>query len=103
MFDEIIFLKSETNTVDKYGDTVQTFTERQIFAQVESISQSEFYQAQAVGLRPEIKFKIADFYDYQGEKIIAYQPFGGVKEDYSVLRTYRDGINLEIVCRKGIE
>lgn len=103
MYNDIIILKKETNTVDKYGDTVQTFTERTIFARVESIGQNEFYQAQAVGLRPEIKFTIADFADYQDEQIIAYQPFGGIKEDYQVLRTYRDGISLEIVCRRGIE
>ena len=103
MFNDVIYLKKETNTINKYGDTVQTFTERQVYARVESVGQSEFYQAQAVGLRPEIKFTIADFYDYQDEKIIAYKPYGGIKEDYAVLRTYRDGINLEIVCRKGIE
>jgi SPP1 family predicted phage head-tail adaptor len=103
MFDQVITLKKETNTVNEYGDTVQTFTERNVFAEVKSISQSEFYQAQATGLKPEIKFVLADFADYQDEKIISYQPFGGVLEDYTVLRTYRTKINLEIVCKRGIE
>ncbi len=104
MFDDVITLKKETNTVNEYGDTVRTFTDRQVFAQVKSISQSEFYQAQAVGLKPEIKFLIADFADYQGEKILSYKPFGADEaEDYTVLRTYRNKINLEIVCKRGIE
>ncbi|MBO4541940.1 MAG: phage head closure protein [Bacteroidales bacterium] len=104
MFDSIITLKKETNTVNEYGDTVQTFTERTVFAEVKSISQSEFYQAQATGLKPEIKFVIADFVDYQGEKILSYKPFGAsAAEDYTVLRTYRNKINLEIVCKRGIE
>lgn len=104
MFDDVITLKKETNTVNEYGDTVRTFTDRQVFAQVKSISQSEFYQAQAVGLKPEIKFLIADFADYQGEKILSYKPFGTDEaEDYTVLRTYRNKINLEIVCKRGIE
>ena len=103
MFDSVITLKKETNTVNEYGDTVQTFTERNVFAEVKSIGQSEFYQAHATGLKPEIKFVIADFADYQDEKIISYQPYGGVKEDYTVLRTYRNKINLEIVCKRGIE
>lgn len=103
MFDSVITLKKENNTVNEYGDTVQTFTERNVFAEVKSISQSEFYQAQATGLKPEIKFVIADFYDYQGEKILSYTPFGGEEEDYTVLRTYRNKLNLEIVCKRGIE
>lgn len=103
MFNSIIKLLKETNTVNEYGDTVQTFTERQVFADVKSIGQSEFYQAEAVGLKPEIKFLIADFVDYQGEKLLKYTPYGGTEETYTVLRTYRNKINLEIVCKKGIE
>ena len=47
MFNEVISLKKEVNTVNEYGDTVHTFTTRQVFAEVKSISQTEFYQAQA--------------------------------------------------------
>ena len=103
MFDSVITLMKETNTVDSYGDTVQTFTERTVFAEVKSIGQSEFYQAEAVGLKPEIKFLIADFADYEGEKQLKYTPFGGTEQIYTVLRTYRNKINLEIVCARGIE
>lgn len=103
MFDSVITLMKETNTVNDYGDTVQTFTERQVFAEVKSIGQTEFYQAEAVGLKPEIKFLIADFVDYEGEKQLKYTPFGGTEQIYTVLRTYRNKINLEIVCARGIE
>lgn len=103
MFNEIIKLMTETETTDVYGDAVKTFTERQVFAEVRSISQTEFYQAQAVGLKPEIKFVIADFLDYKGEQLLKYTPFGETEQTYEVLRTYRDKINLEIVCRRGIE
>jgi len=103
MFDSVIKLMKETNTVNEYGDTVQSFTERNVFAEVKSIGQSEFYQAEAVGLKPEIKFLIADFADYQDEKCLKYTPFGGTEEIYTVLRTYRNKINLEIVCKRGIE
>ena len=103
MFDSVITLIKETNTVDAYGDTSQTPTERTIYAEVKSIGQSEFYQAQAVGLKPEIKFVIADFADYEGEKKLKYTPFGGTEQIYDILRTYRNKINLEIVCARGIE
>lgn len=103
MFNEIITLKKESTTINEYGDTVRTFTSKNVFAEVKSISQSEFYQAQATGLKPEIKFIIADFLDYNDEKVISYCPYGGQAEDYTVLRTYRNKINLEIVCKRGIE
>lgn len=103
MFNEIITLKKESTTINEYGDTVRTFTSKNVFAEVKSISQSEFYQAQATGLKPEIKFIIADFLDYNDEKVISYCPYGGQTEDYTVLRTYRNKINLEIVCKRGIE
>lgn len=103
MFNEIITLKKESTTINEYGDTVRTFTSKNVYAEVKSISQAEFYQAQGVGLKPEIKFVIADYLDYEGEKVVSYCPYGGETEDYTVLRTYRNKINLEIVCKRGIE
>lgn len=103
MYDSIIKLIKETKTVNKYGNTISTSTERTIFAEVKSIRQDEFYQAQAVGLKPEIKFVIADFADYEGEKKLKYAPFGGTEEVYTILRTYRTNYQLEIVCKGGIE
>ena len=103
MNNEIIKLISETDTVNEYGDTVTVEPERTIFAQVKSIGQNEYYQAQAVGLKPEIKFIISDFADYQNEKKLKYTPFGGTEEVYTVLRTFRTRYNLEIVCKRGIE
>ena len=103
MYDSVITLISETDTVDEYGDTVTTQTTRNIFAEVHSISQTEFYQAQALGLKPEIKFVIADFADYQNEEKLKYTPFGGTEQTYNILRTYRNKQTLEIVCNRGIE
>ena len=103
MFDDVIHLIAKTDTVDAWGDTVSSYTERQVFAEVKSIGQTEFYQAQALGLKPEIKFVIADFADYNGEEQLKYTPFGGTEQIYDILRTYRNKINLEIVCKRGIE
>ena len=103
MFDSVIKLQSTTTSVNKYGDTVSIVTTRSIFAEERSIGQSEFYQAMATGLKPEIKFVIADFLDYQGEKTLLYTPYGGTEEEYTILRTYRNNNNLEIVCKRGID
>ncbi len=148
MYNSVIKLIKETVTVDKYGDQTIVETERTIFAEVKSIGQSEFYQAAAVGLKPEIKFVIADFLDYQNEKKLKYAPFtyeeptpppptptpepeneGDVLAEenenndvqitqtvaddptptppveitYNIIRTYRTGLSLEIVCNRGVD
>lgn len=91
MYNDVIILRSYTETTDDYGIPQRTTEERKIFAGLRSIGQSEFYQAQADGLKPEIKFIISDYLDYKGEKEIEHD--GKV---YNVLRTYRDGKKLEI-------
>lgn len=101
---ELIKLISETVVVDEYGDRIITKSERTIFCEVRSIRQSEFYQAEAVGLKPEISFKIADFLDYQGEEVVLYKPFLAEEWiEYKVIRTYRADNSLEIYCSRGIE
>lgn len=102
MYNDIVKFLSEQKNVDDYGDTVVTTTERTVFADVRSVGQSEFYQAAAVGLRPEIKFVIADFLDYHGEKALLYTPFGDQERRYNVIRTYRTGTELEIVCNSEV-
>lgn len=104
MFSDVIKLVSEVKAADEYGDIQVTRSERTVFATMQSISQSEYYQAQAVGLRPEVKFIIADWLDYEDEKIILYTPYGSDMEyEYRVIRTYRDGFALELVCVRGVD
>lgn len=103
MYNEAIKLVKEVKTVNLYGDTVVTTTERTVFAEVQSIGTVEFYQAQAIGLRPEIKFIIADYLDYKGEQALKYTPFAGVEQMYSIIRTYRNGNQLEITAKRGID
>lgn len=103
MYENLIKLVSEQKSADDYGDTVIETVERNVLAELRSITQTEFYQAQASGLKPEIKFVIADYLDYQNEKIIKYAPYMGEEEVYTVLRTYRNNNQLEIVCKRGID
>lgn len=103
MFNEVMTLCKETVSTDAYGDTQKEYTERSVFCDVKSISQSEFYQSHTVGLKPEIKFVLADFLEYDNEKIVKYQPFNGEEREYKVVRTYRNGNELEIVCARGVD
>ena len=64
---------------------------RDVFCKLCSIGQTEFYQAQATGYKPELKFVIADYLDYDYETMIKYN-----EKLYRVIRTYRSGQELEI-------
>lgn len=100
MYDEIIGLRTyeKTDDVNEYGDNILKPITREIFAQLISIGTKEFYQAQTVGIKPEIKFLISDYLDYQDEEEVVYND-----KIYKVLRTYRKTTDeLEITCYGGV-
>ena len=79
---------------DDIGDVVkgEAYWNR-IYAKKKSITQSEFYQAQAQGFKPELKFEINSF-EYEDNKKIRYK--GRI---YKILRTYEvSSEKMEIVC-----
>lgn len=101
--DEILTLIQQTHETDAYGDPVITETRRTVLCRESSIGQQEFYQAHATGLKPEIKLVIADYLDYQGEKLLLYTPLGQNEEQlFRVLRTYRNGLELEITAYREV-
>ena len=69
---------------------------RDVLCGLRSIGLTEFYQAQATNYRPELKFVLADYLDYQGETYIQYNG-----DLYVVIRTYRTGQELEIVVGRA--
>lgn len=91
---ELLTLVQRTLAADGY--TVIEETRRDVFCRLASIGQSEFYQAQATALRPELKFVLADYLDYGGEYLCI---FDGTW--YRVIRTYRAGQTLEIVVQRA--
>lgn len=94
---EILTLITVVNGVDEYGDPTTTETHRTVFCRLASIGQKEFYQAHAVGLQPELKFILSDYLDYKGENLIEYDG-----QRYRVLRTYRDGLELELIVYREV-
>lgn len=103
MQNNIIKLVKKSSKTNDCGDIQIEITEREIFAEEKSIGYSEFYQAQVAGMKAEIKFELSDYLEYEGETMLKYQPYNGTEEEYSVIRTYRQGNKLEIICRKGVE
>ena len=97
MYNEVIYLLTTQRTTNDVGDQIETQEKAMRFAKIKSIGQSEFYQAQAQGLKPEIKFVLADYLDYENQEEVIYNNFR-----YKVLRTFRTGNEIEIVCYGGI-
>lgn len=93
---DVLILISKTITTDAYGREVIQETERQVFCKVDSISQSEFYNAANTELNPEFRFTVF-FGDYQGEDVCK---FNGNR--YAVYRTYRAGDDLELYTERKI-
>lgn len=94
---EIITLIATQHGVDEYGDQVTTETSRRVFAKLGSIGQKEFYQAQAIGLQPELKFILADYLDYEDETLVEYNG-----RRYRVLRVYRAHQELELTVYREV-
>ena len=83
--------------VDEYGDPVVTESTREVFCGTRSIGQKEFYQAQAVGFQPEVKFVLADYLDYEDEPLVEANG-----QRYRVLRAYRAGQEMELTCYREV-
>lgn len=78
----VINLIGIERTQDDHGVWRSSTTSRQVFAQVDSVTQREFYEAGRNGLNPEFKFTVF-FDDYQNEPVVEYNG-----QQYAVYRTY---------------
>ena len=84
-----------TRTLGKDADGLPVYTEtkRAVFC---GIRQQEFYQSHATDFRPEIKFVLADYLEYNGETLAEYDG-----QRYRIIRTYRTGQTLELVAQRA--
>lgn len=92
----VIRLGKAEKTIDKrHNDIIKYVYQEELICEVMSITQNEFYLAAQSDLKPEIKFKLSDYLDYSGEKMLMYND-----QEYEVIRTYRSGDALEIVAQR---
>ena len=95
LFRDVITLVQVTTSVNALGDIIHTPTTKQVFANKKSVRQSEFYQAQANGLKAEVMFEIRAI-DYSEEESLIFD-----NKDYKVIRTYsKNGETIELVCTR---
>lgn len=93
---DVITLISQAYTLDDYGNNVATETRFDVFCEVDSITQSEFYAAANTGLNPEYRFRVF-FDDYDGQSVLE---FDGKR--YGIYRTYRSGDYMELYAERKV-
>ena len=93
MWRDTIDLVSIAYTINDIGNSVEVETKSTVFANKKSIRQSEFYQAMANGLKPEIMFEVRSI-DYSDQDRLEYN-----SKKYRIIRAYsKSGEITELVC-----
>lgn len=92
----VIYLVSETYTKNQYGVLIPTVTKRKVFANVTSVTATEWFEGGRNGLNPELRIRVFAP-EYHGEEVVQ---FNG--KYYAIYRTYmaRDDVLELYVERK---
>jgi len=91
---DVVDLTEITTTIDAVGDSVEVETKVTVYCNKKSIRQSEFYQAMAIGLKPELMFEIR-IMDYTGQEWLYYD-----SKKYQIIRTFtKNDEIIELVCK----
>lgn len=103
MYDNIAYLiKYGDKTYDAYLNENISTTRKMVYVQPKSVYNSEFYNAQIIGLHPSITLTLANREDYEGEKLVEFE--GKV---YNVIRAdwkaQRDSITLVLEEKTNVE
>ena len=91
---DVITLITETFTTDEYGNQNATESTKDVFAEVMSITQNEFYKAGETGHRPVFRFDVFQG-DYSGERICGYK-----QQKYYLYRAFLRGDTYELYAEE---
>jgi len=92
---ELTLIGATSYEEDEWGNQIPVPKETTILCALKSIGRTEFYNAAANGLRPELIFTI-HAYEYNNEQAIKFE-----SKNYRVMRTYAVSFEeLELTCEK---
>lgn len=91
---DVIQLLTETYTLDEYGNELATTTTKEVFAEVKSITQSEFFKAGETGHRPAFRLDVFQG-DYANEKLCTYKG-----AEYFIYRAFLRGDTYELYAEE---
>jgi hypothetical protein len=94
LFRDVIFYIGKSDIdIDEIGIPTNTPNKIKAFANKKSIRQSEFYQGQGVGWKPELMFEVRTE-TYKGYEKLTYKDI-----NYNIIRTYtKNGEITELIC-----
>lgn len=95
-FKDVGYLCKEKMTLDKHNRPKISYKDKMIYCNVKSIGLTEFYQAQSVGLKPELKIE-ARLIDLDGATHFKYN-----NKLYKILRTNKKEDSIELVLTSMI-
>ena len=93
---DVCYLIAEEPARHGVFDQPTETTERMVYCTVRSVSSADYWRAHEQGLNPEVVFELADYYEYEGERLIRWDG-----RTWSVIRTYVDGIKIELTCEEA--
>jgi SPP1 family predicted phage head-tail adaptor len=94
MFSDVINLISNVVTKTNTGDIINMPSLRMVYANKLSVRQNEHYQAQSIGLQPELMFEIRTE-EYAAEKMLQYD-----SKNYTIDRVYSKIGLTELICTR---
>lgn len=94
MLEDVICLVNEEFIFDDIGRQKAKQTKTEIFAEVKSVSQTEFFEAGRNGLKPDYKVTVWSC-EYNGEMLAEYN-----EVLYEIYRTYLAGDKTELYFKK---
>lgn len=95
-FKDVGYLCKEKRTLDKHNRPKISYEDKMIYCNIKSIGLTEFYQAQSVGLKPELKIE-ARLIDLDGATHFKYN-----NKLYKILRTNKKEDSIELVLTSMI-
>ena len=89
--DVIYLIHTETHGVFE----APTEKKKRVYCEVRSVGMNEFYRAMEHGIEPTYVFTLADYADYDGEKLVEYHG-----KRYRVVRVYFDDHSVELTVEE---
>jgi SPP1 family predicted phage head-tail adaptor len=96
MWRDVVELIDQQASTNDIGDQVFAETSTTVFANKKSVRQSEFYQAFAHGLKPELMFEIRSI-EYRNQPSLRYN-----SKEYTIIRAYSKNDEVTELVVSGI-
>lgn len=96
----VITLVTEVNEQDGYGVWKKELIYQDVFANVSSVSASEFFEGGKIGIRPSYRMTVF-FGDYAGQEMLIYEG-----KSYAIYRSYQksnDTVELYVSQKGGTD